>query len=73
MRGYLGNFVRIRHANGTESVYGHLAGSPLTIGAPVTKGKSSGKVVTVALPLVHTCTLGLRFQWQYFDPTPYLN
>ncbi|MGR3280048.1 M23 family metallopeptidase, partial [Acaryochloris marina NIES-2412] len=71
--GYLGNFVRIRHANGTESVYGHLAGSPLTIGAPVTKGQVIGKGGNSGSSTGPHLHFGIKdSKGNYFDPTPYL-
>jgi murein DD-endopeptidase MepM/ murein hydrolase activator NlpD len=70
--GGYGNLVRIRHAGGVETFYGHLSSTSVTVGQKVKAGQQIGEVGTTGNSTGPHLHLEVRVNDQPHDPMTWL-
>ena len=70
--GGYGNLIRVRHANGVESWYGHLSAIQVHAGEQVRAGQRLGKVGSTGNSTGPHLHLEIRIDGQPVDPMPWL-
>lgn len=73
--GGLGNYVIIRHSDGTQSVYGHMAQNSITVmaGDVVRQGQVIGKVGHTGSSTAAHLHFGIKVNGAYVDPLEYID
>ena len=70
--GGYGNLIRVRHANGVESWYGHLSAVQVHVGDVVRAGQRIGRVGSTGNSTGPHLHLEIRIDGQPVDPMPWL-
>ena len=67
-----GNFVRIDHGNGYETVYFHQSKQLVAVGDYVQQGQTIGLVGSTGVSSGPHLHFGIKVNGNYVDPDPYI-